>query len=88
MIMKMMDANRIGKLTFDNFRDSVLAQPYLLEVLGPVLPTKDAIHAFLKTFTWNKSNYEKPSVVLAQPKPFGKIVREKIYITESVHSIY
>lgn len=53
VITKKMDLDRDGKISFNDYRQSVLNQPMLLEALGQCLPSRLAVHAFLTTVTHN-----------------------------------
>ncbi|CAG9831204.1 unnamed protein product [Diabrotica balteata] len=53
VIMKKMDADRDGKISFNDYRYNVLRQPDLLEFLGQCLPDRHTVHKFLCTFTEN-----------------------------------
>ncbi|XP_076053515.1 calaxin-like [Oratosquilla oratoria] len=50
VLLKRMDLNHDGKLNFEEYRTAVLAEPLLLEVLGPCLPEAQARERFLSTF--------------------------------------
>ncbi|XP_067000073.2 calaxin-like [Anabrus simplex] len=50
MMLKRMDLDRDGRISFNDFRNSCLASPLLLEALGDCLPSKKAVQAFLTTF--------------------------------------
>ncbi|EEB20447.1 hypothetical protein Phum_PHUM616340 [Pediculus humanus corporis] len=56
VILKKMDIDRDGKLSYTDYKTSVLRNPMLLESLGPVLPPRPFVLAFLTTFT---TNYDK-----------------------------
>ncbi|XP_074025780.1 calaxin [Leptinotarsa decemlineata] len=53
VITKKMDLDRDGKISFNDYRQSVLKQPMLLEAFGQCLPSRNAIHAFMISFTTN-----------------------------------
>lgn len=50
-LMKRMDVDEDGAISFDDYCRSVRMRPELLEVLGPCLPDRSAVNAFLTTFT-------------------------------------
>lgn len=50
MLMKKMDIDRDGWISFDDYRTTVLNYPILLEAFGRVLPDRLAIYAFETTF--------------------------------------
>lgn len=52
MIQKM-DHDADGSINFDDFRQTVLDNPLMLECLGPVLPTRQRRDAIRQTFTSN-----------------------------------
>lgn len=54
-IIKKMDIDRDGRISFNDYRQSVLKDPVLLEVFGQCLPTRRDVHTFLTTFTHNLS---------------------------------
>lgn len=51
VILKKMDIDRDGKLSYNDYKTSVLKNPMLLESLGPVLPPRPFTLGFLTTFT-------------------------------------
>ncbi|KAJ8961349.1 hypothetical protein NQ318_014592 [Aromia moschata] len=51
VITKKMDIDRDGKISFNDYKQSVVKQPMLLEVFGQCLPTRTDIHTFVTTFT-------------------------------------
>lgn len=50
-LMKRLDADEDGAISFDDYRRSVSERPELMQVLGPCLPDRAAVQAFLVTFT-------------------------------------
>ncbi|CAG9770308.1 unnamed protein product [Ceutorhynchus assimilis] len=50
VITKKMDLDRDGKISYSDYRQSVLKNPMLLEVFGCCLPSREAAFAFLSTF--------------------------------------
>ncbi|XP_023310279.1 EF-hand calcium-binding domain-containing protein 1-like [Anoplophora glabripennis] len=50
VITKKMDCDRDGKISFNDYKQSVLKQPMLLEVFGQCLPTRRDVYTFLTTF--------------------------------------
>lgn len=53
VITKKMDLDRDGKISFDDYKQTVLKQPMMLESLGTCLPSRMAAHTFITTFTQN-----------------------------------
>ncbi len=51
IIIKKIDLDRDGIISFDDYRNSVLQEPMLLECLGHCLPDRKHVYAFLLTFT-------------------------------------
>lgn len=51
IIIKKMDIDRDGIISFEDYRNSVLKEPMLLECLGQCLPDRAHVYAFLLTFT-------------------------------------
>lgn len=51
MIVKKMDLDRDGVISFEDYSKSVQMNPSLLEVLGYCLPARPAVYAFMSTFT-------------------------------------
>ena len=51
VITKKMDVDRDGKISYNDYKATVLQQPMMLEALGQCLPTREAIHTFITTFT-------------------------------------
>lgn len=47
---KKMDIDRDGKISFNDYKQSVLKQPMLLEVFGQCFPTRRDTTSFLTTF--------------------------------------
>ncbi|KAJ8979962.1 hypothetical protein NQ317_006407 [Molorchus minor] len=50
VITKKMDIDRDGKISFNDYEQSVMKQPMLLEVFGQCLPTRTSIHTFTTTY--------------------------------------
>lgn len=50
VMTKKMDLDRDGKISYDDYKQSVENEPMLLEVFGQCLPTRNSIHAFLSTY--------------------------------------
>ncbi|CAG5007241.1 unnamed protein product [Parnassius apollo] len=55
IMMKRMDVDLDGVINFNDFRESVLKTPTLLESLGYCLPERPAVYSFIATWcpTWN-----------------------------------
>lgn len=53
MLLKKMDHDKDGKISFDDYEQSVWNNNTLLEFLGYCLPARPAVYAFLCTFTHN-----------------------------------
>ncbi|CAG9863761.1 unnamed protein product [Phyllotreta striolata] len=53
VVLKKLDLDRDGKISFNDYRFNVLKQPLLLEFLGQCFPTKHTVHKFMATFTEN-----------------------------------
>jgi Ca2+-binding EF-hand superfamily protein len=51
VIVKKMDRDMDGSISFDDYRKCVEEQPYLLECFGQCLPGRDQVNAFLTTLT-------------------------------------
>lgn len=51
VITKKMDLDRDGKISFKDYKQTVLNQPMMLEALGTCLPSRYAAHAFITSFT-------------------------------------
>ncbi|KAK9880291.1 hypothetical protein WA026_010164 [Henosepilachna vigintioctopunctata] len=51
VITKKMDIDRDGKISFQDFKETVLKQPMILQAFGQCLPTRLATYSFLTTFT-------------------------------------
>lgn len=52
VIMKKMDVDRDGRISFDDYRTTVLKQPFLLQFLGPCLPERNAVNKFITTLSY------------------------------------
>ncbi|XP_018579029.1 EF-hand calcium-binding domain-containing protein 1-like [Anoplophora glabripennis] len=50
VLTKKMDLDRDGKISYNDFKQSVLKQPMLLEALGQCLPSRKDINTFTTTF--------------------------------------
>ncbi|KAJ8921788.1 hypothetical protein NQ315_008414 [Exocentrus adspersus] len=50
VITKKMDIDRDGKISYNDFKQTVLKQPMLLEAFGKCLPSRPDVHTFLSTF--------------------------------------
>jgi Ca2+-binding EF-hand superfamily protein len=53
VIVKKMDQDFDGSISFDDYRKCVEMQPYLLECFGPCLPGRPHVNEFLMTLTAN-----------------------------------
>lgn len=51
IIIKKMDLDKDGIISFDDYTKTVLKDPMLLECFGPCLPDRSHVYAFLITFT-------------------------------------
>lgn len=51
IVTKKMDLDRDGKISYHDYRTSVLKNPMLLEAFGQCLPSRHAVYSFLSTFT-------------------------------------
>ncbi|KAF2898849.1 hypothetical protein ILUMI_07328 [Ignelater luminosus] len=51
VLAKKIDLDRDGIISFEDYRKSCLAEPALLELLGPCLPSRLAVHSFLTFLT-------------------------------------
>ncbi|KAG8287970.1 EF-hand calcium-binding domain-containing protein 1-like [Homalodisca vitripennis] len=51
IILKKMDHDRDGRLSYEDYRKSVWENPSLLEILGYCLPARPAVYMFMTTFT-------------------------------------
>lgn len=51
LILSKIDLDRDGKVSFDDYRQSVLKEPHLLECMGQCLPDRTHVNALLTTFT-------------------------------------
>lgn len=56
MIIKKMDLDADGAISFDDYRETVLETPAMLECLGQCLPERESAFVFLATFTDMYSN--------------------------------
>nr|CAH7728544.1 unnamed protein product [Callosobruchus chinensis] len=66
VITKKLDIDRDGKISFQDYKQTVLKQPALLEVFGQCLPSRGAVYTFSMTFTTNpalkiKMSKDRPS---------------------------
>ena len=50
LVMKKLDVNRDGFVSFEDYEATVKTEPLLLEVFGPCLPQQESLEAFLTTF--------------------------------------
>ncbi|CAH1992370.1 unnamed protein product [Acanthoscelides obtectus] len=53
VITKKIDLDRDGKISFQDYKQTVLKHPMLLEVFGQCLPGRRAIYTFSSTFLPN-----------------------------------
>lgn len=51
VITKKMDVDRDGKISYNDYKTTVLKQPMILEVFGQCLPSRQAVYTFITTFT-------------------------------------
>lgn len=49
ILTKKMDIDRDGKISFNDYKTTVMYQPMLLECFGQCLPSRTAVHAFATT---------------------------------------
>lgn len=49
IIMKKMDVDKDGRISFDDYKTTVLKQPFLLQFVGPCHPERDAVNKCLTT---------------------------------------
>ncbi|XP_069675794.1 calaxin-like [Periplaneta americana] len=57
VLMKKMDVDLDGKISFEDFKTSVHKCPLLLEAMGQCVPTRSSIHDFLTTFSRNVGRF-------------------------------
>lgn len=57
ILMKKFDIDRDRKISFDDYKQTVLRQPALLEFLGPCIPTEDTVHKLLCTLSETVSDH-------------------------------
>lgn len=57
VIMKKMDIDRDGKISFDDYRMTVLKQPFLLQFMGSCLPERNAVNKFLTTLSYEAQRH-------------------------------
>ncbi|KAF0292049.1 EF-hand calcium-binding domain-containing protein 1 [Amphibalanus amphitrite] len=50
LVMKKLDVNHDGFVSFDDYEATVKMEPLLLEVFGPCLPQQESLETFLTTF--------------------------------------
>ncbi|XP_022915776.1 calaxin-like [Onthophagus taurus] len=53
ILTKKMDIDRDGKISFNDYRQTVVKEPMLLECLGKCLPARISVYTFVTTFTPN-----------------------------------
>jgi hypothetical protein len=51
IIIKKMDLDKDGIITFKDYSETVFKEPLLLECFGQCLPNRCAVYSFLTTFT-------------------------------------
>lgn len=51
VLMAKVDADRDGKISFDDYKGAVLKDPSFMQFLGPCLPQRQSVQKFLNTFT-------------------------------------
>lgn len=51
IIIKELDVDHDGIISFEDFKDAILKEPMMLECLGQCLPDRKHVYAFLLTFT-------------------------------------
>ena len=49
MTLKKMDIDKDGRICHEDFEETVLTEPLLLEAFGPCLPKEKALDNFMKT---------------------------------------
>jgi hypothetical protein len=50
ILLRKMDVDRDGKISYSDYETTVKKCPLMLEVLGPCFPSRKAIHTFLATY--------------------------------------
>lgn len=58
IIMKKMDQDRDGKISFDDYKKTVLKFPCVLEFLATCLPDQHTVHKMLTTFTVTRKHFK------------------------------
>ena len=48
MTLKKMDIDKDGRISYDDYERTILAEPLLLEAFGPCLPKEKALDIFMK----------------------------------------
>lgn len=51
MLIKKVDLDLDGLISLQDYTDTVMAQPQLLEIFGHCLPSRESVNAYLHTFT-------------------------------------
>lgn len=51
LLIKKMDFDRDGKVSFEDYKRTVLETPLMLECFGPTLPTRLSAYSFSTSFT-------------------------------------
>lgn len=49
LILRKIDVDKDGKISFDDYLQSVTAEPLLIEAFGQCLPTEAACQTFIRT---------------------------------------
>ena len=49
MALKKMDVDKDGRVSFDDFEETVKNEPLLLEAFGPCLPRAEMLEQFMRT---------------------------------------
>lgn len=57
MIIAKMDVDRDGVISFEDYRCTVMKNPFMLEVFGQILPTRLSFYAFLSTAMVNRRKF-------------------------------
>lgn len=57
MVLKKMDVDKSGVISYENYRAAVTNQPLLMESFGQCLPDRLSTQSFLTTFTPNRERF-------------------------------
>ena len=64
MTLKKMDVDKDGRVSFDDFEETVKNEPLLLEAFGPCLPRAEMLEQFMRNRNNPSATEDNPTYIL------------------------